>query len=66
MKSEKGKPAFPDDVDTVLSDKIKDHTKKNAEAGGNDSNGPSAFNTPQKNEFRGMMRKNKCIAMGIL
>jgi hypothetical protein len=63
MKSEKGKPAFPDNVDEVLAGKIMDHTKKNSDNGAHGEGG-ALFDAPsRKNNCCGNMSKFKCIAL---
>jgi hypothetical protein len=65
MKSEKGKPVFPGEVDAILADKIIEHTQKNTESGGRDANSTSAFPPTQKFSCCGNMSKNKCVFMCI-
>jgi hypothetical protein len=65
MKSEKGKPVFPDDVDAVLTDKIIEHTKRNTDGGDCEANAPSAFPPSQTDTRCGSMLKNKCVSACI-
>jgi hypothetical protein len=66
MKSEAGKPVFPDDVDTVLAEKIVEHTKKNAEGADSPTKEKSAFPPSQSKGYRGIFSEDECLTRSIL
>jgi len=66
MKSDKGKSVFDENVDAVLSEKIVEHTKKNAEAGAAGESTPSSFIPPQKKKCCSKMSKSKCITLCVV
>jgi hypothetical protein len=65
MKSEKGKPAFPGNVDAVLTDKIIEHTQKNTDGGGRETIATAAGLPSQKSGCCDNMSKTKCISVCI-
>ena len=65
MKPEKGKPVFSDDVDTVLTEKIVEHTQKNTDTSDHNKSDPFSFSPSQKNGCCKHMSKSKCIPLCI-
>jgi hypothetical protein len=63
MKSEKGKPAFAENVDAVLTDKIIEHTQKNTEGGGRENSVSSPDLPSQNGGCCGNMSKSRCMYM---
>ncbi len=61
MKSEKGKPAFPDNIDEVLAEKVMEHTKKNSDNG--KESGLFSDSPYQKKSCCDKMSKTKCISI---
>jgi|WetSurMetagenome_2_1015567.scaffolds.fasta_scaffold308043_2 hypothetical protein len=65
MKSEKGKPAFPDNVDEVLAEKIMEHTERNSDKGMDNKNNRFYDSPSQKKSCCDKMSKSKCITICI-
>jgi hypothetical protein len=66
MKSDKGKSVFDENVEAILSEKIVEHTKKNAEAGAAAEGTPPSFIPPQKKRCCSNMSKSKCITLCVV
>jgi hypothetical protein len=66
MKSEKGKPVFPDDADVILTEKIVEHTQKNTDCGDSEKGDDYSFEPPHRNRSCTNMSKSKCIALCIV
>ncbi len=65
MKQAKGKQVFNDNVDSVLADKIIDHTKRNSNTCNQETSDSTSSVNPHRKDCCMNMSRSKCITLCI-